>query len=417
MNLTKTLLAGVLALATVAAASAQTRIYITGSTAFRFGTVQGLIDLYSGGSTATSTGDAHGANACTFSGGTFPGIAGTTTIKCSWSGSEGGVQTVGATSPTFNVQFLPDSATGTNNPDPRSTTVSSLFEAARPDVALSDVFQASTPFNGTYNGVTYDAMPENKVGIITFVWAASKNFPLNGGTAPFSNYSMTQGIAQTLFTGGNVPLAFFTGSSSDDNTAVIATGRDYDSGTRGTAVTEGGIGATTLLRQYQPINISGTTINDVQLYPLTTINGVPSVQPGNGGESSGSTLRTFMTYTLAQSAVNDVDDTYVGGGYLLTYLGVSDFNTVSGSGAVQLLWDSNRFSQTACIEGRYTFWGYEHLYIRTTSSSTVSGFASTLSSHIQGESDAELAPNISYGSLNAKVFRSADGAPIKSQLH
>src|SRR4029077_1606703 len=97
------------------------------------------------------------------------------------------------------------------------------------------------------------------------------------------------------------------------NTALVATGRDFDSGTRLTAVTEPGIGANTVLKQYQP-TVSAGAVTALALYPRTTINGVDTQADGNGGESSGSSLRGFLTNTVNASAIqNAIDPTYKGG--------------------------------------------------------------------------------------------------------
>lgn len=408
MKTFNSLILSLVALACAATMNAQTKVYITGSTAFRGPTTNAINALLPGATTASDNATLTSANAVTWTGGSISGNA--VTVKVSWSGSAGGIQTV-AGAPSFNVRFLPDGASGTSNPDPRQA--GNPAESAVPDVCMSDVFQPATPFNGTLNGVTYATVTDNQVGVVVFVFAASKNFPLNGGTAPISNYSFTPQLAQVLFPGGLIPLSTITGLSADHDTGVIATGRDFDSGTRLTAMAESGVGVSSLLRQWKP-TISAGAVTSLALYPRTTINGVDTVQDGNSGESSGSSLRAFLTNTVNAAAAQNVDPTLTGG-FLLTYLGVGDFNSVSGSGAVQLLYTGNQFSQTNVEEGKYTFWGYEHLDYKSTLGGVKRTFADALRDQIKTSTSATLSPNVALSDMQVQRF--ADGGPVSSLLH
>ena len=296
MKISKTLLGGVALLGMTGAASAQTKIYLTGSSAFRASAINEITNLLNanGGFTGEASDNATftSANVVTFTGGKINGTP--VTIKTSFSGSGAGVQSV-AGAPTFTVGFLPDGATGTANADPRTNT-SNPREVAVPDIALSDVFQATTPFNGTFNGVAYAALTQPIVGVVAFTFAASTGFP--------ATQNMTPQIAQTLFTGGLVPLSEFTGLSSGDNIGAIATGRDADSGTRLTAVAETNIGVVGALTQYKP-TISGGSVTSLAPYPAATINGVPH-GAGDGGESSGSSLRAFLVNTVSAAAAQQI---------------------------------------------------------------------------------------------------------------
>ena len=398
-------------------ASAQTKIYVTGSTAFRASAINEITNLLNtnGGGYSIAT-DSAGAsavtssNAITYTGGNISGTA--VTIKASFSGSGAGVQTV-AGAPNFTVGFLPDGATGMNNPDPRTST--NAHESAVPDIALSDVFQGTTPFNGTFQGVAYAALTQKTVGVVAFTFAGSVGFP--------ANQTMTPQIAQTLFAGGLVPLSEFTGSANDDNTGVIATGRDADSGTRLTAVAETNVGVNTALHQYLP-TVSGAnaanmggTITNLVLYPAMTIDGV-SHQAGDGGESSGGSLRVYLTDTVSTAAFQNIDSTLTGA-YLVTYLGVSDFNAVTAATvstkAVALSYSGIPESQTEIEEGAYTFWGYEHLDYKSSLSGVKLTFTQKLTSQILNSTSATLSPNVSVNDM--KVQRFGDGGTVSSLLH
>ena len=413
MKISTTLLGGIALLGMTGLASAQTKIYVTGSTAFRASAtteINNLLTANGGGYTiATDTAGASAvtsANAVTWTGGKINGTA--VTIKVSWSGSGSGIQTVAAPSGTFLVGFLPDGATGTANADPR--TNSNPHESAVPQITLSDVFQGTTPFNGTFNSVTYASLAPSGnssiVGVVAFTFAASKGFT--------ANLNMSPQVAVSLFAGGNIPLSELTGNAGDQNTALVATGRNADSGTRLTATAETNVGVNTVLTQYLP-TVSSGTVTALQPYPASTINGV-NYAAGNGGESSGGTLRGYLTNTVNPSAVQNAtgDNTY-NAGYLVTYLGVSDFNAVSGSGAVALNYNGVAESQTTIEQGSYTFWGYEHLYYKSSLTGIALTFAQSLTSQIKGSTSATLSPNVSVNDM--QVQRSSDGGPISSLVH
>lgn len=413
MKTLKSFLAITLALASIGAVSAQTKTYITGSTAFRSATVAAITSTLSGTVSIAYDGNTSGvtsqsnANAVTWTGGNIGGTA--VTIKASWSGSAAGIQTVAGTSgggAPFNVRFLPDGATGSANNDPRAGA--NANEAANPDISMADNYQGTTPFNGTFQSVVYSSLLDNLVGIVTFKWAASVGFP--------ANQSMTPQLAENLYQNlGITPLSMWTGVSGDRTVGVYATGRNPDSGTRITTFAESGIGVFRLVQQWQP-TLSGATITALQLYPVESINGVSTQVDGNSGENSGSSLRNFLTKTLTSGAYQTWDPSLTNG-YMLTYLGVSDFNSVSGSGAVGLFWNGVDFSQAAVMEGKYTFWGYEHLdYKSNLGNGTTGGpavklsFATNLKNNIVATSSATLNPNVKLSDMQVKRF--VDGGRI-----
>ena len=413
MKLLKYLAAGLLAVSLFAAtASAQTTIYITGSTAFRGATVNAISALLAGTGTIVTASDnatLTSANAVTWTGGSVGGQP--VTIKASWSGSAGGIQTVaGNTAALMTVRFLPIGASGSANADPRNTA--NAAEVARPDIAMADNLQSSTLFNGTFLSKTYLHLSDTTVGVIPFRFVASAGFP--------TGKSMTPNLAQYLYTSGIVPLALFTGQSGDEAKVVYAGGRDPDSGTRVVTFAETGIGVFSGVQQYLPTfdSQSPSHITGLSLYPATTINGV-AVGIGNGGESSGGTLRGYTNHVLDASAYDPGAAGYTAG-YLMTYLGVSDAaSAIAGSPAgVPLLWNGVDFTTGAVIEGQYTFWGYEHIMWRSNlgDGSADGGpvvkknFATNLANGILGTSDAALSPNVKLSSM--QVSRLQEGAQI-----
>jgi len=137
---------------------------------------------------------------------------------------------------------------------------------------------------------------------------------------------------------------------------------------------------------------------------------------GNGGESSGSSLRGFTNKVLTASAYQ-TEDGSANGGFLLTYLGVSDATTVlpggSGAGAapaVELSFNGVPFSTNAVQQGSYSFWGYEHVLYRSTQGGIQKTFGDNLSNQILSLSTASLSPNVAISDM--AVQRGGDGSPI-----
>ncbi len=383
-----TICAASLALAT--AASAQTRLYVTGSTAYRTATHNGIVGMmdaspapitsyngstYTSATVATITGKIGGADVI---------------VKTSWSGSVGGVLTVAGSLP---VRFLPDgtpagggqiNVAASGNTDPADTTI--------PDVAMSDTYQSSTPFvSGSYVTLT-----DTLVGVVPFKWVAN-----DGAPAGLNN--MTPQLAQSLYNVGAMSLALFTGNNADQDKLVYAAGRDPDSGTRLTAYAESGIGVAATVLQFKPV--AGTNsvasglhpnvdeVDRYDIYPTQTINGI-TYPEGQGGEASGSTLANLMR--LAATA-----DT----GYAVTYSSTGDANTAIAGGAKELTWNGVTYSTTALYEGQYTFWGYEHLMYRPSIPAAKKSVADALANRIK-TTDATIKLS------DMKVTRAGDGGLV-----
>jgi len=400
MNILKTTIAaGVLAVA-AHTASAQTTIVLTGSSAYRGATVSAIKNLlgatYSVGYIGT---DESKANAHIYKG-TIGGNA--VIVKCSWSGSAAGVQTVAATTPTKTVGVFADSvtpapttgiSTTTGLTDPRTGATQ-----VRPDIAMSDTFQGATLWNGTYLGVAYAGLVEatpatvgapNVVGVVPFKWVASNSAP--------AGLNMTPAFANSIYTTvGAAPLALLTGNLADETTAVYGAGRDPDSGTRITAFAETGIGANTGVQQFQP-TASGGAITSVALYAATTINGVP-VAAGNSGESSGGTLAGLIGNTGPAAGP-------YGGGFMVTYLSTGDAATAITAGAHEMSYNGVTYSTGAVNEGQYTFWGYEHMLYRSGTTGVVKSTADAIADNIY-----TTTATIKITSM--KVARSTDGGTI-----
>ncbi len=423
MKTSKILAAGILAgAALISTASAQTKIYITGSSAFRSVANAQISALITGETVVSTNGTLGSANAVMWIGGNIGGTA--VTVKAAWTGSAAGIQSVAANNiSTAPTKFLVDAATGTGNLDPNGSPANPTFESAIPDVAMADNLQSSTVFTG---GV-YAALNDTPVGVVSFTWVGSKNFPLNGGTAPFSNYSVSKKIAQQLLSGGAVGLGAFTGLAADQATGggpparvAYATGRNPDSGTRIITLAESGYGVASFVKQYKPTTASGA-ITALTLYPTETINGISTVVDGNSGENSGSTLRAYFTNTLTAAGFTGgvLPNGEAGPSFIVGYLGTGDFNSVSGTGAVALGWNGVPVSQAAIMNGAYTFWGTERLMNRSDLGNGTTGgpavkltFATTLTTNILAATSATLSPNVALADM--LVDRAGDGGDISN---
>jgi hypothetical protein len=372
---TKTaILATALGLALASSAGAQTTVLrLTGSTAFR-GSVHDAIRQVMTNETYAYFG------AATLNSSTRANFLGTINgqsvlIQVAWSGSAAGVQSVAK---NLDVAFLPAATVGTTSGVQVTDTTT---ETDKADAAFSDVFQASTAF-------TSPALVDNKVCVVPFVWIAN-----DGAPATLTN--VTPGLAQSLYTAQNIPLALFTGLTSDRtaNTQVYCLGRDPSSGTRITMTAESGLGAfATVFQNSVTLNTGADTISNPVPFPQ----GTTVFADGDNGYSSGGGLAAALA---AKSGDGNV---YLG------YLGLGDATaTAIPGGARALSWNGVPYSAAAVTEGQYTFWGYEHLFYLSSLDTTKKAIATTVKNQVAAVPGAA---GLLLNSMN--VSRVSDGAPV-----
>lgn len=323
-------------------ASAQTVINITGATAFRTAAHHSIIAALGGPGTAEfaySGTDAAGATRAIYSGniGVTPVI-----VRTSWSGSTAGIADLatGATQTFLNDDEGIVDRTVAGNP---SQT------ALEPDVvhfAFSDVEKTiSNHATATLGG--------GPVGVVPFRWVASKT----PGT-PHGVLNITDQQVEALFSTGQLPLSVFTGLVADDPVAtpltgryVLPFGRNDGSGTRATALAETKYGPFRTLSQYgadTTISGSGSGITMTNAGTL-----------GNGGQSSGGSLRNFLSANTETVMIGAQGPFSVVG---IGYLSISDSNTAISQGGIELAYNGVFYSVDNVTSGRYTFWGYQQLY-------------------------------------------------------
>jgi hypothetical protein len=408
MKAPKLLVAGLLAFSIAGVANAQTIVHLTGSTAFRAGVHQAIQDILDPGQPLsiayvnTGSSGLPGASAAIFSGSLYSSNGGgPVIIKTYWSGSVGGVQAVSqqlALSSAWLTNTTAGSQAGVN------VNGSAVYDPPTvPDACMSDVFQASTPF-------PTPVLADQIVGVVPFKWVRN-----NGSPSTFSN--ITPQLAIALYGGsGKLPLALFTGLSSDEGTNVYALGRNADSGTRLTAFAETGVGAFSTVQQYYPLNGStiiksggATAVTGQELVPVDTVNGI-TYTTGNSGYSSGGDLAAAMKATGSATAAGV-------NGFYVAYLGLSDAYTAEAGGGTDLAYNGVTYSTNAVQEGHYTFWGYEHLDYRTGYTAPGKTVANLIANKIYYQ-DADVIPStgnpVAAGirTIYMNVERSTDGGTI-----
>lgn len=454
---------GALAALASSSANALTVIHITASNGDRGPTQTAISKILASGWTyqgingsTSSAGTLSTATGSNF--GAWHGYYGTVSpaneviIKASYNGALAGTSAV-ASNPPVLQRYVASDGTGTGSVATPLTSTNPLeYEEAAADFGFSTNFQSTSPFNGLYNGVTYDPIVEELVGVSPLGFYASPGFPT-------AHANITTQQAQLLYTSGAVSLQLFTGSAADANKIVYAIGRNTDAGQRFGGYTEIGLGTTTLVKVWSltnNLNAStitgentsfsgipfGGTVTSHRPWPAETVSGIFSPE-GSGGFNSGANLAPTLTRTLTGSAITGgglypgataayyigyvtpgdaltrilgvgtsaVTPLYDGGpntasrGVALSYNGVPLHNAVNGGAATV---------NTANIQnGKYTAWVYNRILKSVAFDSTPSfklTFANALRDQIKN-TDAVVGGGIKIDA-NFKVERSTDGGLV-----
>ena len=340
---------GVLALGLTAAAQADVTIYLTGSTACRnavYAAIHG--SMFAPGFKEVTYGNSTAAkcNQMLWSG-TVSGISGTTTIKAAWSGSVGGIASV--TLATNSTSFPNGSIAAGNYPNtttsnPGGDGLVNPYEAAPghpAHICMADNFQSSSLFTSPILG-------DDNVGVIEFKWCKNAGSISDSHWANLTNIS--DEVIRTVLA-GPVKLSVFTSVTADTN-YVYAIGRNNDSGSRVQAFGDSGYGIQSSCVQFAVSNsVSGA---------------FPSVFPddsfgtgGNSGYASGGDVANAAG-TAGSASATDPNFAQTGW-YGVSYLSIGDSATLIGKGGAELTYNGVPFSDQAVREGRYTFWGNEHV--------------------------------------------------------
>jgi hypothetical protein len=411
MKFIKTAATGLLAFALVSAASAQTVIRITGSTAFRNATELAIESSLNTGFTFGGVGSAAiGTNQMLFDG-TLKSNSHAVIILTSFTGSEGGVYNLTHTTPPTNAVYINPSLAGS-----ATTTGFTGYTSAQAndntsaDISLADTFQSSS-LNKT------PILNDTKVGIIPFAWVGA-------GTNDPAITNLTHQQIKAIFAGVATYGLWAPGDPAASD-AVNVIGRDEDSGTRLNSLVESGFGTVSASPvQFAPEDSSsriGTAAvrpyTATVLYPANTVNfvGYPA---GHSGYSSGGTL---------QGVLNDVTITVDAD--IVSYLGLSDakngINATASSTVsplTPLSWEgvnpwnftTKTFNETVFENGTYTFWSYEHLFTRSSVTGDPAQLATDLGTILNtpassGGIDVSAS---GYHIADLSVKRDTDGSPV-----
>lgn len=385
-------IAGMSALTFATTAYADVTVNITGATAFRAASLLSIKAKYvASGQPFKFAHDQATVGGTTFSGatraifiGSFPGVPGTTTIRCCFTGSVEGVRAlvpvVDPVPPTYYQSALLAATTATVGGAEIANQGNSGAASATSHIAFSDVSKAVTPY------ASLPLQPSNpQAGVIVFTMLTNEGSPVTNVT--------TQQF-RALLNGGFLPLSMFTGNTADTSN-VFVTGRNDGSGTRSVYLAETGYGVATAVKQYVTNVSTSTALTTIQLVPAGGLNspalpGQSSANAstvwgqdidGNGGYNSGSILRTDMGKTGA--AVTVLDE--LGGDSfgapvradLVTWVSVNDAVNARNNGAVFCGYNGVRLDGIAAsgttltaadrakvTEGYYTAWSYEQMYRR-----------------------------------------------------
>ena len=431
MKHTKSILMAAVAALSIASASAQEVIYVTGATAFRSAANNTLYSLYgdkllasSGSSTNDSGTIALYFKDCVLTNGN------TVDIAVTWTGSEGGMQTIASGTNNKSVPFydlakltsnnVTNRTTGLATPDTATMTAGTLTSLQKGIIGCSDSFQASSRFQGgkkASDGATYTSLTMQAVGVVPYSPIASKGY-----TNTFPDRNMTLNNMYQILTAGFITGEKISGQTIHSTVKVFATGRNIDSGTRVIALANLKGGIADQLTQWRATASSGVVTNLVK-HPATTINGI-ATSLGEGGETSGGTVAGYMTNTISPTVTVVGTSRGTQTNYLVGYVSVADITSARrNAGLVPLMFngvegrchDNASFTTldagyTNIITGKYPWWGYEFVsYDNNVASANAKAFANNFVNLIKSfdSTNSIIAPNIKLTDM--RVSRTADG--------
>ena len=443
MKHTKSILMAAAAALSIASASAQTVIYITGATAFRSAANNTLYSLYSNNLYATSATNANNSGAlalyftnCPLTNGQRADIAVT------WTGSEGGMRSVASGTNNIQVPFydftkISNGASANafstasppylqvTTPNTTDMVAGTYTTMAKGMIGFSDSFQSSSRFmNGPRagDGRRYVALNMQQVGVVPYSWVASR-----GWTNNFPDRNITYFNAFQALEVGETAGSSYSGRTNDSTIKIFTVGRNIDSGTRVITLANLRYGVTRDVKQFQCFQ-SGGTITNMTWWPVRSINGI-TTGLGGGGENSGGVVGDYMTNVITSSTLittETPDDIITPGNtnYLIGYVSVADISSARrNAGLTPLKYngvegrchDSSTFTAldagyTNIISGSYPFWGYEFVsFDNSSATANVRSLANDLVTRIKSfpSTSSIIAPNINLNDM--RVRRTLDG--------
>jgi hypothetical protein len=450
---------GLLALSLTTPAFADVTVDITGATAFRAAALDTIKARYVASGAAfqfshdQAAGAFNGATRAIFKG-TFQGVSGVTTIRTSFNGSVEGIKALvdsPASDPTYYTDiagnFVTAAAVGGGETHTSTVGFAKTTAASQSEIAFSDVSKNSTPF------ASASLQPSTPAcGVVVFTMLTNEGSSITNVTAQ---------QFRALAAAGFQPLSMFTGNASN-TTNVFLTGRNDGSGTRTTYMAETGVGITTAIKQYVTVDSTSTALEAIQEVPATGTNDSDAITAGiqlptgsdikayvdggqtvtqlaanastvwsqdfagNGGYSSGSTLRTDMGKTgtsgvtvFDAAGANAFGETVRAD--LVTWLSLNDAVTARGNGAIFCGYNGVKLDGIAAsgstmsvadkakvTGGLYTAWGYQQMYRR---GDITTGDVVTVYNGIKTNIASNLAA-AGIATTDMAVVRSFDGGTV-----
>ncbi len=354
MKTTNLLIIAAGAVLAVTSAQAQVEINISGAVAFRDTSYRAIRALYGANLASENNLTPPPSSLKVTWTGQITNLFGnqTVTIRTFYNGANAGIQDLVQ---NRNVNYLASSTPG-------GTSTVNL----QSDLAYSSVFQASTPY-------TSPALEDVRFGLTPVFFVKSTSAP-----AGLTNITVQQ--FRTLAANGSVPGWFLTGNTND-TAPIYYVSRDPSAGQRTIIEREQGFYGNAIFYNWNPATTQfdpdPTGRTSTQIRDLLNISG-PAV-----------------SYLTGVDAVN-----VNGGANILALNGfrpvLNPYNSVSNNHA-------------PVINGQYTQWGYEHIFIRTTASANLRNFRNALIAKI----DEDLQTSAySIPLSRARVERSAQGGPV-----
>ncbi len=438
------ILAGISAFSFASVVFADVTVDITGATAFRAATLTAIKAKFDAAAAPYQYSHDQAAGGYTGSTrsiwkGTFPGVTGTTTIRCSFNGAVEGIRALvdsPASDPTYYTSIAGNFITAASNTggETHKDTVNFLKTTAnsQSEIAFSDVSKSSTPYSLS------PLQPSSpQCGVVVFTMIG------NEGTAAKGITNVTAQQFRALMTKGRQKRSIFTGNPAHTD-LVFATGRNDGSGTRTTYLAETGYGVTKTVKQYTTLATSGDTITQIQLVPAggvndpvitgQTVDNASTVWgqdiDGNGGYASGSLLRADLAKTSTSVTVLDeFGDTAFSGinCLLISWLSLPDAGTARNGSATILGYNGQKLNDYAAAtsgsafsladralvqQGVYTAWGYQQMYRRN---DITSGDVVTVYDGIKNALPAILddpTKNLGISTTSMAVVRPGDGGTV-----
>lgn len=349
----------------------------------------------------------------------------TVVIRTNYAGALAGIAAVsGNTTPRFDVTnglgsgpILEEGFTLLTTTDPNH------YQELVVDFGLSTNFQATSPFNGYYNGHTYESIEQENVGISPLGFYASPGFPGD---------NITSQQAKLLFSTGSIPLIQLTGDPSHANGIVFAIGRNTDAGQRYAAQLEVGLGPGTAT-VWRPTVVDavpasegvggftyGGRVTSQEVWPIETHSGITE----SGGYPGGADLAPALTVTIEPSAYSSEFPGYTQA-YYIGYLTPGDAdgrvlgldssgNPVAGrdnsTRGVKLKYNGVENTRENIKNGKYTLWLYNRILRRSTFDGAKAVFVDALAEQIKAA--AETGGGIKIDDPDLKVERFEDGGIV-----